>query len=226
MKDGDTRDETEVAVFALLRSGLDQLNLSYQESQVEQLTDLVSILSAWAGRINLTGHRTPLEMATGLVLDAAALVASLPEISEAGSLADLGTGAGFPGLPIAILKPHLQVTLVDSRKKRNHFQREVRRRLSLEHVTPMLGRAEEIPVSASDIVVAQAMTQPDLALKLMYPWAQPDGILVLPASEAAIPPVPPAGIEEPELREYRVPESGTHRKLWVARVLEAFSSDF
>ncbi len=224
MKNGDTRDQSEVAVFSFLRSGLDQLDLHYEETQVVQLTELVSILSAWAARINLTGHRTPLEMASGLVLDAAALVACLPEISEAESLADLGTGAGFPGLPIAILKPHLQVSLVDSRKKRNHFQREVRRRLSLRHVTPFLGRVEELEVRPSQVVIAQAMTQPDLALKLMHPWAEEGGLVILPASEAAVQPIPPQGIETPELREYQVPQSGTLRKLWVARVLEAADS--
>ena len=224
MKNGDARDQSEVAVFSFLRSGLDQLNLQYEEIQVEQLTELISLLSVWAERINLTGHRTPLDMASGLVLDAAALVACLPEISEADSLADLGTGAGFPGLPIAILKPHLQVSLVDSRKKRNHFQREVRRRLSLGHVTPILGRVEEISVRPSKIVIAQAMTQPDLALKLMHPWAEKGGLVVLPASEAAVRPIPPQGIAIPELREYQVPESGTLRKLWVARVLETASA--
>lgn len=225
MKNGDARDQSEVAVFSFLQSGLGQLDLKYEESQVEKLTQLISILSAWASRINLTGHRTPLEMASGLVLDAAALVACLPEISEAQSLADLGTGAGFPGLPISILQPRLQVVLVDSRKKRNHFQREVRRRLSLAHVTPLLGRAEEIPVRSSQIVIAQAMTQPDLALQLMHPWAEIGGLVVLPASEAAVQPVPPQGIAAPELREYQVPESGTLRKLWVARVLESAPSD-
>ncbi|MFK7899022.1 MAG: 16S rRNA (guanine(527)-N(7))-methyltransferase RsmG [Myxococcota bacterium] len=218
MRNGDTRDTDEVAVFSLLRDGLSQLELSVPEYQVEQLAGLVAILASWAGRINLTGHRTPLEMASGLVLDAAALVECLPEIKAADSLADLGTGAGFPGLPIAILNPHLQVTLVDSRKKRNHFQREVRRQLSLDHVTPILGRAEAVAIQPSEIVVAQAMTQPDQALQLMHPWARPGGLVVLPASEAAVRPDPPEGIGTPELREYEVPTSGRARKLWVARV--------
>ena len=73
-------------------------------------------------------------MAERLVLDAVALSVCLPELSGAKRLADLGTGAGFPGLPIAILNPHLQVHLVDSRLKRNHFQKAVRRELELANV--------------------------------------------------------------------------------------------
>ena len=187
--------------------------------QREQLVDLVFLLDHWAARINLTGHRDPRAMMSHLVLDAAALSKSLTEIADARSLADLGSGAGFPGLPLAILQPHLAVALVDSRLKRNHFQREVRRRLELDQVVPMLGRAEQLDPAPSEIVVAQAMTQPTQALAMMARWAQPGSLLVLPASEHAREPESPPGVERADLREYFVPGTGTPRKLWVARVI-------
>lgn len=218
MKNGDSRKQNEVAVFSLLEAGLDSLGLDTSPRQRQQLVDLVFLLDHWAARINLTGHRDPLAMMSHLVLDAAALADSLTEIADARSLADLGSGAGFPGLPLAILHPHLSVVLVDSRLKRNHFQREARRRLELEHVAPILGRAEQLEPIHCEIVVAQAMTQPTQALALMARWAQPGSLLVLPASESAREPESPQGIERPVLREYLVPGTGTHRKLWVARV--------
>ena len=154
-------------------------------------------------------------MASRLVLDAAALAGSLPELTGSRNLADLGSGAGFPGLPIAILNPHVEVMLVDSRRKRNHFQREVRRRLGLRNVSPILGRSDEVEQVACDIVVAQAMAQPRAALELMVEWSHPGTLLVLPASDTATRPDYPDGIKEPSLREYRVPGVGTLRKLWV-----------
>jgi 16S rRNA (guanine527-N7)-methyltransferase len=217
MKDGDSRKESEVAVFSLLELGLTELGLTCTHAQLRQLADLVALLEFWASRINLTGHQGPVEITSRLVLDAVALASSLPELSDAATLADLGSGAGFPGLPIAILYPHLHVSLVDSRLKRNHFQREVRRRLALENVSPILGRSDEVEQSACDIVVAQAMTQPRKALEMMAQWSHANSLLVLPASDSSATPACPPGIGQISLREYRVPSVGTLRKLWVAR---------
>lgn len=216
MKDGDTRRESEVAVFSLLESGLSQLSLSVEAGQLADLTELVLLLEAWAAKINLTGHRDALAMTRGLVLDAAALAGVLPEIASARQVADLGTGAGFPGLPLAILFPETQFTLVDARKKRNHFQREVRRRLGLRNVRPVLGRSDEVERLPCDLVLAQAMAQPAEALTRMAEWAGPQALLALPGSDASSPPHVPDGYGAPELRRYRVPESGTQRRLWLA----------
>jgi 16S rRNA (guanine527-N7)-methyltransferase len=218
MKDGDPRDQVEIAVFSLIDRGLTELAAAATPEQVTQLTKLVVLVSEWAGRISLTGHRDPLEMAGRLVLDAAALSKALPELDTASCLADLGSGVGFPGLPIAILRPNLEVTLVESRLKRHHLQREIRRRLDLTRVIPVLGRSNEVEVRPSEVVVAQAMTQPSRALELMRPWARPGGLVALPASESSKRPDLPMDFENLSLREYRVPLTGLDRKLWVARV--------
>jgi 16S rRNA (guanine527-N7)-methyltransferase len=219
MKDGEPREQIELAVFSLISQGLDELATEADSEQISRLTRLVMLLSEWAGRISLTGHRDPLEMAGRLVLDAAALSKTLPELDTASNLADLGTGVGFPGLPIAILRPHLEVVLVESRLKRHHLQREARRQLNLPRVIPVLGRSDQVDIRPADVVVAQAMTQPAKAFELMGPWARPEGLVALPASEEAKRPTLPAGFEDLTLREYRVPTTGKARKLWVARVI-------
>jgi 16S rRNA (guanine527-N7)-methyltransferase len=221
MNDGDSRVATEVAVFSLVERGLSDLGIPPQPEQVQQLTRLVSLLSLWASRINLTGHRDALEMTSRLLLDAVALTTALPELASRSSLADLGSGAGFPGLPIAILYPQLEVYLVDSRRKRNHFQREARRKVGLPHVHPILGRSDEVDATRCDVVVAQAMTRPEQAFELMIPWAKPGGLVALPASEGTEVPTLPAEVEALEERAYTVPESRTRRKLWVARLRPA-----
>ena len=182
----------------------------------EALTRLVILLAQWAPRMNLTGHRDPLDMTSRLVLDASALVAALPELASAPDLADLGSGAGFPGLPIAILCPRLEVYLIESRQKRHHFQREVRRQLALDNAFPLLGRSDEVEIRPCAVVVAQAMTRPEQAMAHMLPWMRPGGIMVLPATAEAQRPA----VQEPlrvERRRYRVPLTNLDRQLWVVR---------
>jgi 16S rRNA (guanine527-N7)-methyltransferase len=220
MKDGEPREQIEIAVFSLIRQGLIELATETDTEQILRLTRLVMLLSEWAARISLTGHRDPLEMAGRLVLDAAALSKALPELDSASNLVDLGSGVGFPGLPIAIMRPHLEVVLVESRLKRHHLQKEARRQLSLTRVIPVLGRSDEVDIRPADVVVAQAMTQPAKAFELMRPWARPGGLVALPASEDANRPDQPADFEALTLREYRVPTTGRARRLWVARVTQ------
>jgi 16S rRNA (guanine527-N7)-methyltransferase len=217
MKDGESREQVEIAVFSLIERGLAELDSHSTVEQISKLTRLVTLLSEWAGRISLTGHRDPLDMAGRLVLDAAALSKALSELDSAANVTDLGSGVGFPGLPIAILRPDLEVALVESRLKRHHLQREARRQLDLTRVIPILGRSDEIEPRLSDVVVAQAMTQPTKAFELMHPWTRPGGLVALPASEAADRPILPTGFEDLSFREYRVPVTGRARKLWVTR---------
>lgn len=206
-----------------IERGLDQIfgTDGHEPAHAEQLTRLVFLLAQWAPRMNLTGHRDPMEITSRLVLDAAALVGVLPELESAAALADLGSGAGFPGLPIAILRPHLRVLLVESRQKRHHFQREARRQLGLDRVTPLLGRSDEIEVERCDVVTAQAMAQPQAALAQMQAWARPGGLVVLPASDETPSPASPNPGSSLERRVYRVPFTLVSRQLWVARIGEA-----
>lgn len=218
MKDGAVSPETERAVSSLIEAGLSELSILNAGEAARKLTRLVVLVSEWAGRISLTGHRDPLELAGRLVLDAVALSKAIPELGEATSLADLGSGIGFPGFPMAILHPNLDVHLVESRLKRHHLQRELRRQLELTRVNPILGRSDRVEAHISDIVVAQAMTKPNEALKLMQSWARPGGLVALPAADSAVSLELSQGYCDLELREYRVPASGRIRRLWVARV--------
>ncbi len=218
MRDGRANFSAETLIRERIESGLTEISGRCEPAQADQLTRLVTLLAEWAPRMNLTGHRDPMEIASRLVLDAAALVHCLPELDPAIQLADLGSGAGFPGLPIAILRPHLGVLLIDSRQKRHHFQREARRQLGLERVTPILGRSDEIESRPCDVVVAQAMSQPDQALASMRLWCRAGGILVLPAAETAERPELRGEAETLERRSYRVPFTGVQRQLWIARV--------
>lgn len=197
-----------------LARGLSELSVEVAPEQQQMLLDLADLTDAWGQRLNLTGHRGPTRIVERLVLDAAALLGVLPLLA---SLADLGSGAGYPGLPLAVLCPRLRVTLVESRERRHHFQRAARRALGLENAYPLLGRAEELAAEPHSAAIAQAMARPERALEYMLPWVEPGGWLLLPGAES--PPQVPRDRRwlEVEVRRYRVPLGGPDRTLWLGK---------
>ncbi len=203
------------AARSLLIEGLGELERIVAERQLEQLLELSSLLAHWSKRINLTGHRSAAEIARRLILDAAALITRLPELA---SLADIGSGAGFPGFPIAVLRPSCQVTLVESRERRHHFQREVIRRLELGNVCARLGRAEALEPTLHAAAIAQAVAKPADALPLLLRWVESGGLLLFPGAypPPPIPHVDPRVQFEPAVT-YQVPLGGARRTLWIAR---------
>lgn len=199
---------------ALLIQGLEELELEASTAQLDALLGLAGLLEVWSKRINLSGDRTLGAILGNRVLGAAALLAHAPPFA---SLADLGSGAGFPGLPIAVLRPGSSVTLVESRRKRHHFQRAALREIGLSNATPLLGRAEALPARPHQAVIAQAMARPAQALRHMLRWAEPGGWLLLPGS--AEPPDVPAdpAYSAVERIRYREPAGGPERSLWIGR---------
>jgi 16S rRNA (guanine527-N7)-methyltransferase len=198
---------------AVLVQGLAELGLEVATDRVEALLRLAELVEGWGRRINLSGHRTVEGVIRRLVLEAAALLREAPRF---GSLVDLGSGAGFPGLPIAILRPSVRVTLVEARLRRHHFQRAATRELGLGSVQLLRGRAEELAPQTHAAVVAQAMARPEQALAWMLPWAEPGGLLLLPGSESA-PVVGGDGFNVTAVRRYRLPCGGPARTLWIGR---------
>jgi 16S rRNA (guanine527-N7)-methyltransferase len=186
------------------------------------LARLSQQLLRWSKRMNLTGHRDSEAIARRLILDALALGAALPG-GVPPTLADLGSGAGFPGLPLAIWWPSCRVTLVESRERRHHFQRDVIRLLGLGNATPLRGRAETLEPMPHRVVVAQAAARPGRALGWMIRWAEPGGVLVVPTG--AEPPIvdPPRGVRALERRHYRVPCGGGTRAFLVGHLEPAAS---
>ncbi len=200
-----------------LEAGLAALDLAPEPRQLEQLEALAKLTEAWGQRLNLTGHRTALEIVERLVLDAAALCAVLPEGRR---LADLGAGAGYPGLPIAILRPELAVTLVEARERRHHFQKAARRELGLDNATPRLGRAESLEPEPHDLVIAQAMAAPEQVVLWMLPWAAPGAWLLIPSgpNPPEIPPPADAAWIPQAPIPYQAPgPNSPPRTLWRAR---------
>jgi 16S rRNA (guanine527-N7)-methyltransferase len=202
----------------LVRQGLEELGLTGPrlDPLSEALGRLAELVAQWSVRINLTGHADAEGVVRRLILDAVALDRELPEVA---SMADLGSGAGFPGLPIALLHPQRRVTLVESRERRHHFQRAAVRELGIANAMLRLGRAEDLPPEPSALVTAQAMASPSQAVIWMLPWAERGGLLALPLSHGQLPPGSIEGVGTGTVSSYAVPLGGPHRAVWLARKL-------
>jgi 16S rRNA (guanine527-N7)-methyltransferase len=197
-----------------LGAGIDALSLTASDRQVDLLFALAELLEQWSRRMNLTGHRTIGDIVRNLVLDAVSLSAELPNLE---TLVDVGAGAGFPAFPIAILRPECRVTLIESRERRHHFQREVARRLELANVGISLGRAEALAPSPHAAAIAQGVARPPDVLELILPWTRPGGLVLIPG--AATPPQVPEDlrIDSASVVRYRVAGTGVERTLWMGR---------
>lgn len=179
------------------------------------LTELTSLTLRWAQRINLTGFRDARELAERLLVPPFSWSSSLPAPPR--QIADLGSGAGFPGLPLALAFPDAFVCLVEARERRHHFQRAAIRQLGLRNVHPILGRIETVPVVESDLVVAQALAPPPQAAALMRRWARPGATLAIPIGAHADLPAE-VDLIAARVNEYRLPGSRIPGRLWTARI--------
>jgi len=213
-KPSEVHSSRIAAARARLLAGFAELGLPAQPDRIEALLQLACLLERWGQRINLSGHRDLDSIVSRLILDAAALAVHLPAVA---SLVDLGSGAGFPGLPIAVLRPECALLLVEAREKRHHFQRAAVRELELGNVEAVCGRAEHVEVRPRAAVIAQAVAQPSRALGWMTPWAEIGGWLALPGGER-----PPEIAAHPSRNPvrvvaYTVPAGGPKRTLWLGR---------
>lgn len=146
-----------------LDQGLLELGLALPEDKRQQLLDYVGLLNKWNKVHNLTAVRDPEEMVTLHLLDSLAL---LPHV-QAKRLLDVGSGAGLPGIPLAICLPALHVTVMDSNQKKASFMRQAKAELGLDNLEVVCGRVEDYqPEAPFDVITSRAFSELALFVKL------------------------------------------------------------
>lgn len=161
----------------VIENGIHQLGLSVSRENVEKLQIFLSLLEEWNRHGNLTGYRGREEMVTELILDS---LGACPHI-EGKRLIDVGTGAGIPGIPLKIVVPTLELSLVESQGKKVRFLEEAIRMLRLFGVLVHHGRAEEFahqPLLREqfDTVTAKALAPFPVVLELTTPFLKVGGL--------------------------------------------------
>ena len=170
----------------ILTEGLAALGLPASEQALERFETYYRLLDERGSVMNLTAIRGEADTARLHFLDCAALL-TLHDLKDR-SVIDVGTGAGFPGLPLKILEPSIRLTLLDSLDKRVRFLQEVCGETGLEDVTCLHARAEEQPElrETFDVAVSRAVARLDVLCELCLPFVKVGGaFLAMKARGAA-----------------------------------------
>ncbi len=143
--------------LAVIRRALDEFKLPAYEDQILQIQQYIKLLLAWNEKIDLTAIRDPLEILYRHFCESMFAGISVP--LQRGRLADVGSGGGFPGLPLKILRPGLHVFLVESNLKKATFLAEVVRELGLTDIQVLVRRYEELgeELAPLDFVCSRAL---------------------------------------------------------------------
>ena len=137
-----------------IQQGCDDLALTLSEQQRQQLLSYVMLLAKWNKVYNLTSVRDIDVMVSRHLLDSLTVLPFL----VGHSLLDVGSGAGLPGIPIAIARPDLAVTLLDSNSKKTRFLQQAKAELGLDNVTVIHERIEQASLPKFDLVTARAFS--------------------------------------------------------------------
>jgi len=175
----------------LLSEGARRLGIELTAAQLAAFQTYYQELIAWNEKVNLTAITDYEEVQLWHFLDSLTCLLALEERGEAPLLSsfpsisaiDVGTGAGFPGLPLKIVRPELRLTLLEARGKKVAFLEHLVRRLGLEDVKVIKGRAEEWGRDPAhreryDLALARALAELPVVVEYALPFCRPGGLLI------------------------------------------------
>lgn len=137
----------------------DRAVVQLDAEQLDKLKKYLELLLLWRGRIALISTADPVRLVEHHILDSLHVATHIP---EAARVADIGSGAGLPGIPLAVARPRAVFTLVESRRRKANFLREARRLAGLQNVQIVEARAEHsLPAQSFDVIVSRALGRVD-----------------------------------------------------------------
>lgn len=208
-----------------LTEGAQQLGLTLTTLQIESLLKFLQLLYKWNRVYNLTAVRTIDEMVGRHILDSLSVCQWLPAQSTVSAdtnvdshkydVIDLGTGAGLPVLPLAIVRPDLTFLSVESNGKKTRFQQQVLMALDMPHVQIKQARVEEVHDQAS-IVISRAFTAPEQFLHIAKKHCSVDSqVIIMLGIKERMPEQLPPGFILQDVKEIKLRQFNSTRHIAV-----------
>ena len=164
---------------SILIKAASEMGLSLTEAQIDLFEDYRETLLLWSGKMNLISLQSELDLPVRHFIDSLTLLPYLP--AGPGTLLDIGSGAGFPAIPVKIFRNNLHVTLLEASRKKCSFLKEVIRRLGLREISVLNCRLEELLKKdlkpSFDVIVSRATLKLPELLRGGLPLLKPGGVL-------------------------------------------------
>jgi 16S rRNA (guanine527-N7)-methyltransferase len=202
----------------MLSEGAYEMGVNLSGENINDFIVYLEELKIWSEKINLTGLKKDKDIIINHFLDSLSI---LKYIKEDSTLLDIGTGAGFPGLPVAIVHPKCLITCLDSAGKKIAFVNNIIRKLDLQNVKAVSLRAGENTEETAekyDVVVTRAVSNIKNVIKLSSPYLNDDGRVIVMRGEkglaelkAVTEELASLGIGIDLLDEFQLPHSGAKR---------------
>ncbi len=164
----------------LLKLSLGDIDIQYTEEQINSFTTYLSELKKWNRTYNLTALKTDRDIIITHFIDSLLYLRAIPEGSL--KIADAGSGAGFPGIPVKIVRPESDITLIEPTRKKAAFLRHIIRVLKLAGITVIENRIEglgEEYKKSFDLILSRATFRIKDFLEMACPYVKNNGLLVL-----------------------------------------------
>lgn len=163
-----------------IKEYMNKINIEISDKQIEKFFDYMNLLLEWNEKINLTAITEPEDIILKHFVDCATI---LKYIKDEDKIIDIGTGAGFPGIPLKILNEKLDITLMDSLNKRINFLNEIINKLDLKNIVAIHARAEESARNKGyrekfDIATSRAVANLSTLSEYMLPFVKKNGMVI------------------------------------------------
>ena len=210
----------------LIKKDLEQFHINLDDRQSEQFLQYYYLLKEWNSFMNLTAIIEFNEVLKKHFVDSVSLINAVPDLQEKSySLIDVGTGAGFPGVPLKIVFPDLKITLLDSLNKRVQFLNEVVHILNLQDITVIHGSAKPGKLRESfDLCVSRAVANLTTLSEYCLPFVKKGGYFISYKSEKiteefhdAKQAIEILGGKYERQVEFKLPDSDIYRNLFVIK---------
>ena len=168
--------------FDIMNKASNNEGLQFNEKKYEQFMQYKDLIKEWNEKVNLTAIKEDEEIVKKHFIDSMK-VFKFNELKNAKNVIDIGTGGGFPGIPMKIIKPEINIVLLDSLNKRINFLNEVIRELGLENIKAIHGRAEDYAQEVQyrekfDVAVSRAVANLTVLSEFCIPYVKVGGYFV------------------------------------------------